>query len=97
MGEVRQAQVALPLTIGARWHLVTTTIVYSWQSDLRAAARRTLIQEAASGRDETNRRHATIDLKPVIDRDTQGLLDSPDIGAAIFAKIDRAVPRAMRP
>lgn len=64
------------------------TIFYSWQSDTRAAANRTLIQDALDNvaRDLTEGAELSVDF--VVDRDTQNVPGSPDIASTIFSKID---------
>jgi hypothetical protein len=69
---------------------VSATIFYSWQSDIRAAACRTLIHEALEGAASKITQDRSVGVEPVIDRDTQGIPGSPDIGAAILSKIDAA-------
>lgn len=66
------------------------TIFYSWQSDLRAAACRTLIEDALVAAAKDIGRDSDFDVEPVVDRDTQGLSGAPNIRDAIFAKIERA-------
>lgn len=68
---------------------MTHTIFYSWQSDIRAAANRSLIQGAIEKAVEGIRGPAgeTI-INPVIDRDTAGVPGSPDISSTILEKID---------
>jgi hypothetical protein len=50
---------------------VSATIVYSWQSDIRAAACRTLIHEALEGTAAKIAQDRSVGIEPVIDRDTQ--------------------------
>jgi hypothetical protein len=69
---------------------MTSTIFYSWQSDIRAAACRTLIQGALEQAATGMVADGQLEVVPVIDRDTQNVPGSPDIGATILAKIDRA-------
>ncbi len=66
------------------------TVFYSWQSDVRAAACRSLIQHALEKAVVELAKDVSLDVQPVVDRDTQGLPGSPDIGTAILAKIDAA-------
>ena len=68
--------------------MMTVTIFYSWQSDTRAAANRTLIQDALEAAAKELRADDTIAVEPVIDRDTQAVPGAPDIGTTIFEKID---------
>jgi hypothetical protein len=64
------------------------TIFYSWQSDIKAAANRTLIQDALEGAVKELRADGSISVKPVIERDTKGVPGAPDIGVTILDKID---------
>lgn len=64
------------------------TIFFSWQSDTRAAANRTLIQVALEAAAAKLRDDESISIHPVIDRDTREVPGAPDIGATIFKKID---------
>ena len=63
-------------------------IFYSWQSDIKAASNRTLIQNALEGAAKDIRDDDSIEIEPVVDRDTFGVPGSPDIGSTIFNKID---------
>jgi hypothetical protein len=63
-------------------------IFYSWQSDIKAASNRTLIQNALEGAAKDIRNDDSIQIEPVVDRDTFGVPGSPDIGISIFNKID---------
>jgi hypothetical protein len=65
-------------------------IFYSWQSDIKAAACRTLIADALAGSARALVEDGTIEIVPVIDRDTLDVPGCPDIGSTIFAKIDSA-------
>ncbi|HEY4940596.1 MAG TPA: hypothetical protein VII56_04160 [Rhizomicrobium sp.] len=65
-------------------------VFYSWQSDLPNATNRGFIQqslEIAAGQIAADK---SVEIEPVIDRDTQGVSGSPDISATIFAKIATA-------
>ncbi|MBI1895291.1 MAG: hypothetical protein HYZ57_10490 [Acidobacteria bacterium] len=64
------------------------TIFYSWQSDVRAAANRTLIQDALEAAVAEIRSDGSILVEPVLERDTQGVPGAPDIGMTILDKID---------
>lgn len=66
-----------------------TTVFFSWQSDTRAAANRTLIEAALERAVSELRSDATINVQPVVDRDTMAKAGSPDIGATIFEKIEK--------
>ncbi len=64
------------------------TIFYSWQSDTRTAANRTLIQDALEAAVIEIRNDDSISVTPVVDRDTLATPGAPDIGATILEKID---------
>lgn len=64
------------------------TVFYSWQSDTRAAANRTLIQGALEAAAKELRSDNSIGVEPVVDRDTLATPGAPDIGATILEKID---------
>lgn len=66
------------------------TVFYSWQSDTKAAANRTLIQAALEGATKQLRADASIAVEPVLDRDTSGIPNTPDISTTIFEKIERS-------
>jgi hypothetical protein len=70
--------------------MTRATIFFSWQSDIRAAACRSLIQEALEGAAKAIASDESIAITPVIDRDTQDVPGAPDIGATILSKIDAA-------
>jgi hypothetical protein len=67
---------------------MTATIFYSWQSDTKAAANRTLIQDALEGAVKELRADGSILVEPVVERDTKGIPGAPDIGMTILEKID---------
>ncbi len=68
-----------------------STIFYSWQADIRPGATcRGLIGRALEDAAANVGRDDTLKVEPVVDRDTQNVSGSPDIGATIFAKIDVA-------
>lgn len=62
-------------------------IFYSWQSDIRAAACRTLIGNALEAAAHALVEDGTAEVIPVIDRDTQDVSGCPDIGTTILDKI----------
>lgn len=62
-------------------------IFYSWQSDLPNKTNRGFIQAALENAAKNITSDDTLDIEPVIDRDTQGVAGAPDISATIFAKI----------
>lgn len=65
-------------------------VFYSWQSDLPKKTNRTLIGEALERSAKRVRDDETIEIEPVIDRDTRGVRGTPDISATIFEKIAAA-------
>jgi hypothetical protein len=66
------------------------TVFYSWQSDLPGSANRSLIENALEKAAKTLRADDSLQVEPVMDRDTAGTSGSPDIAATIFGKIDVA-------
>lgn len=66
------------------------TIFYSWQSDLLNATNRGFIEKALENAAKTIRSDDSLKVEPVVDRDTQGVPGSPDIGKTILDKIDQA-------
>jgi hypothetical protein len=65
-------------------------IFYSWQSDLPNATNRAFIQQALENAGKAIGADKTIEVEPVIDRDTQGVAGAPDIAKTIFEKIKAA-------
>lgn len=65
-----------------------TTVFYSWQSDTRAAANRTLIETALEAAVAELRSDTAINVQPVVDRDTVAKAGAPDIGTTILEKIE---------
>lgn len=65
-------------------------VFFSWQSDVRAAACRTLIEKALEDAVAEITIDESISVEAVIDRDTLGLPGCPDIGTAIFSKVEAA-------
>jgi hypothetical protein len=68
---------------------MASIIFYSWQSDLPNATNRGFIQEALERAAQAVRADDSIEVEPVIDRDTAGVPGSPDIAATILEKIDQ--------
>ena len=64
------------------------TIFYSWQSDIKAAANRTLIQDALKGAVKELHAEGSLTVEPVVDRDTEAVPGAPDIDKTILEKID---------
>lgn len=63
-------------------------VFYSWQSDIKAAANRSLILDALEAAAKELANVEEIAVEPVIDRDTASVPGAPDIGKTIFEKID---------
>src|SRR6266849_3811395 len=66
------------------------TVFYSWQSDLQNSTNRGFIQTALEAATKTIRDDESIQVDPVLDRDTAGVPGSPDIFSTILGKIDQA-------
>lgn len=62
-------------------------VFYSWQRDLPNNTNRTLILNALEKAARDIRRDESIEVEPVVDRDTQGVPGSPDIAETIYKKI----------
>src|SRR5262249_19893931 len=65
-------------------------VFYSWQSDLPNACNRSFIQRALEDAAATIKADDTVEIEPVVDRDTLGVPGAPDIASTIFAKITAA-------
>ncbi|HVB73109.1 MAG TPA: hypothetical protein VNE38_06085 [Ktedonobacteraceae bacterium] len=65
-------------------------IFYSWQSDLTSAANKNFILHALESAAKALRNDDSLEIEPVIDRDTKGIAGSPDIAKTIFNKIEQA-------
>jgi len=65
-------------------------VFYSWQSDLPNPTNRSFVQQALENAAKTIRVDDTIDVEPVIDRDTLGVAGAPDIAKTIFQKVATA-------
>src|SRR5579863_130930 len=65
-------------------------VFFSWQSDLPNSCNRGFIQRALEGAAATIKADETVEIEPVVDRDTEGVPGSPDIASTIFAKITAA-------
>lgn len=65
-------------------------IFYSWQSDLPGATNKNFILQCLQNVAKKIASDDTVEVEPVIDRDTLGLPGSPDIITAIFHKIVNA-------
>jgi hypothetical protein len=75
---------------GYRDTFMVDKVFYSWQSDLPNATNRGFIQRALENAVKTIRDDDTLEIQPVVERDTLGIPGSPDIANTIFAKIDEA-------
>src|SRR5690348_2126854 len=65
-------------------------VFYSWQSDLPNATNRGFIEGALEKAVKSIHRDETIEVRPVIDRDTQRVPGAPDIASTILKKIDES-------
>ena len=66
------------------------TVFYSWQSDLPNTSNRGFIEKALKKAVKEIADDESIDVEPVIDRDTAGVGGSPEISGTIFEKIAKA-------
>jgi hypothetical protein len=64
------------------------TVFYSWQSDLPNATNRGLIAKALENAARSIHSDPTVEVEPVVDRDTYGVGGSPDIARTILSKIE---------
>lgn len=65
-------------------------VFYSWQSDLPNSTNRGFIGDALQKATKSIRNDESIEVDPVVDRDTAGIPGSPDIASTIFTKIEEA-------
>lgn len=65
-------------------------VFYSWQSDLANNTNRGFIQTALERAAKAIRDDDSVQVEPVVDRDTQGVPGAPMIAETILAKIDAA-------
>jgi hypothetical protein len=65
-------------------------VFYSWQTDLPNATNRGFIEKALEQAAKTIRNDDSIQVEPVIERDTLGVAGAPNIAETIFGKIDQA-------
>lgn len=70
--------------------MTQSTIFYSWQSELPNATNRGFIERALERAVGALHADESIEVEPVIDRDTAGVPGAPNIGATIFEKIEGA-------
>lgn len=66
------------------------TIFYSWQSDLPNPTNRGFIQTALERAVKSLAADDSLNVQPVVERDTQGIPGAPDIAKVIFEKIASA-------
>ena len=66
------------------------TIFYSWQSDLPNATNRGFIQKALEDAVKSIRDDDSVQVEPVIDRDTLDIPGAPDIAETILDKIEKS-------
>jgi hypothetical protein len=69
---------------------LTYIIFYSWQSDLPNATNHGFIEKALEIAAKSIRDDDSIQIEPVVDRDTVGVPGTPDIAETILDKIERA-------
>src|SRR5689334_16672837 len=67
--------------------LQKSVIFYSWQSDSHDATNRSLIENALENVAKKIRNDDSVQVDPVIDRDTAGVAGAVDIATTIFSKI----------
>src|SRR6266545_1843834 len=65
-------------------------VFYSWQSDRPNSTNRGFIGAALERAAKAIHKDDSIEVEPVVDRDTAGVAGSPDIAGTIFAKIRTA-------
>lgn len=65
-------------------------VFYSWQSDLPNGTNRTFIEEALKKAAKNIREDESIEVEPVVERDTEGVAGSPDIAGTIYRRIAKA-------
>ncbi len=65
-------------------------VFYSWQTDLPSDGNRNFIEKALKNAAKVLRNDDSLQVEPVIDRDTVGIPGSPNISETIFGKIDQA-------
>jgi len=70
--------------------LMPGLVFYSWQSDLPNATNRGFIERALEAAAKALKNDDSLQVVPVIDRDTTGVPGSPNIAETIFRKIDQA-------
>ena len=68
----------------------TSKVFYSWQKDLPNKTNRTVILNALEKAAKRIYQDDSIEVEPVVDRDTQGVPGSPDIAETIYKKINES-------
>jgi len=66
----------------------STTVFYSWQSDLPNRTNRGFIEECLERAIKELKAEGELRVEPCVDRDTKNVPGSPDIAATIFEKIE---------
>jgi len=74
----------------AKYFYMEKKIFYSWQSDLPNSTNRGFIQACLEEAIKELKNDQELKLEIALDRDTDGVPGSPDIGQTIFSKIDSA-------
>ena len=69
---------------------MASTVFYSWQSDVRGAACRSLIHDALEAAVANVAKDTAVGEALRVDSDTAGVAGSPDINKTILAKIEAA-------
>lgn len=67
--------------------MATWKVFYSWQSDLPNSTNRNLILKALENAAKKVRDDDSIEVEPVIDRDTRDVPGAPNIAETILKKI----------
>jgi hypothetical protein len=70
--------------------MMSCKIFYSWQSDLPNSTNRGFIGQALENAVKAIRKDDSIQVEPVVDRDTAGVPGTPDIASTILSKIEQA-------
>jgi hypothetical protein len=65
-------------------------VFYSWQTDLPSNTNRNFIERALKNAANALINDGSLQVEPVVDRDTVGVPGSPNISDTIFSKIDQA-------
>ena len=70
---------------------MSRTIFYSWQNDLPAKSHRNYLDQCIRLAVKALQKENDVHVYMEYDRDTMGLMGSPDITESIFDKIDKSV------